>query len=160
MYIPTQIWLEKMKEAEIGKVYNHISLVFWSPFMFLFCHSHWNQHSKKQHNLLYSLHNIKGRVQRSINMAKSTPCKSNITSTTIYFLWLGINFCDCSKGYQLHEFQVRISQILDNLAIEIMQKHKTFEPPAVPTHTQTGTLTALQVVPCFWNRLCITTIQS
>jgi len=53
-----------------------------------------------------------------------------------------------SKGYQLHEFQVRISQILDKLAIKVQLEHATFEPPAVPTHAQTGTLTASPVEPC------------
>jgi hypothetical protein len=55
---------------------------------------------------------------------------------------MAINFCDCSKGYQLHESQDRISEILDELAKEAMHKHATLEPPAFPTHTQTGTLTA------------------
>jgi hypothetical protein len=59
-----------------------------------------------------------------------------------------MNLFDCSEGYNLYEIQVRISQILDKLAIEVMHKHETFEPPAVPTHIQTGTLTALPVVPC------------
>ena len=61
---------------------------------------------------------------------------------------MAMNFCDCSKGYQLHEVQVRISQILDKLTVEVMQKQETFVPPAVPTHTQTGILTASPVVPC------------
>jgi len=61
---------------------------------------------------------------------------------------MAMNFCDRSKGYQLHEVQVKISQILEKLAIEVMHKHATFEPPAVPTHAQTGTLTASPVVPC------------
>ena len=59
-----------------------------------------------------------------------------------------MNLCDCSKGYQLHDFQVRISQILDKLATEVRLEHATFEPPAVPTHAQIGTLTASPVVPC------------
>jgi hypothetical protein len=42
---------------------------------------------------------------------------------------------------------VRISQIIDKLATEVMHKHATFVPPAVPTHAQTGTLTASPVVP-------------
>jgi hypothetical protein len=61
---------------------------------------------------------------------------------------MAMNFCECSKGYQLHEFQVRISQILDKLAIEVQLEHATFEPPVVPTHAQTDTLTASPVVPC------------
>jgi hypothetical protein len=61
---------------------------------------------------------------------------------------MAINFCNCSKEYQLHEFQVTISQILEKPAIEVMHKHETFEAPAVPTHTQTGTVTASPVVPC------------
>jgi len=81
-----------MRGAEIGKVYSHTSLVFWSLFMFLiYCHSHWNQHTKKQHNMDCSFHNIKRRGQRSINMAKATPYKSNITYITIRFLWTAMN---------------------------------------------------------------------
>jgi hypothetical protein len=150
-----------MKDAEIGKVYSHISLVFWSLFMFsIYCHSHWNQQCKKQHNMFYSFHNITRRVQKSINIAKTTLHKSNITSITISFLWTAMIFCDCSKGYQLHEFQVRISHILDKLSIEFMQKHETFETPVFPTHAQIGTLTASTVVPCSWNRHCFNTLQS
>ena len=160
MYIPTQNWLEKMKDAEIGKVYNHISLVFWSQFMFLvYCHSPWNQQSKKQHDLHYSFHNITRGVQRSTNMAKDTPHTSNITSITIHFLWTVMNFWVCSKGYQLHEFQVRISQITEKLEIKVMQRHETFERPVSPTHAQIGTLTASPIVPCSWSRLCINTPQ-
>jgi len=48
----------------------------------------------------------------------------------------------------LWEIKLRIFQILDKIAIEVMHKHEIFEPPAVPTHTQTGTLTASPVVPC------------
>jgi hypothetical protein len=59
-----------------------------------------------------------------------------------------MNLCDYSKGHQLQEFQVRISQILDKLAIEVLHKHETFEPPAGPTHAQTGTLTTSPVVHC------------
>jgi len=81
-----------MKYAEISKVYNHISLVFWSLFMFLiYCHSHWNQQSKKQHYLQHSFHNITRRVQGSIKIAKPTPPKSNISSITICFLWTAMN---------------------------------------------------------------------
>jgi len=81
-----------MRSAEIGKVYNCTSLDFWSLFMFLiYCHSQWNQQSKKQHNMHCSFHNIKRRVQRSINMAKATPYKSNITYITIHFLWTAMN---------------------------------------------------------------------
>jgi hypothetical protein len=58
----------------------------------------------------------------------------------------GNEFLDCSKGYQLHEMQVRISQILDKLAIEVQHEDATFEPPAAPTHAQTGTLTASPAV--------------
>jgi len=43
---------------------------------------------------------------------------------------------------------VRISQILDKLATEVQLEHATFEPPAVPTLAQIGTLTASPVMPC------------
>ena len=81
-----------MRGVVIGKVYSQSSLVFWLLFMFLiYCHSHWNQHTKKQYNMHCSFHTITRRVQRSINMAKGTPHKSNITYITIRFLWMGMN---------------------------------------------------------------------
>jgi len=81
-----------MKIAEVCQLYNHTYLVFWSLFMSLiYCCSHWHQQSKKQHNMHYSFHHITRRVQRSINMAKATPHKSNITSITVCFLWTAIN---------------------------------------------------------------------
>jgi len=84
--------VRKMRVAEIGEVYSHTSLVFRSLFMFLiYCRSHWNQHTKKQHNMHYSFDTITRRVQRSINMAKATPHKSNITYITIRFLWTAMN---------------------------------------------------------------------
>jgi hypothetical protein len=53
---------------------------------------------------------------------------------------MAMNSCDCSKGYQKYKFQVTtLSQILDKPAIEVRNKHETFEPPAVPIHAQTGT---------------------
>jgi len=81
-----------MKIAEVCQLHNKTSLVFWSLFMFLiYCRSHCNQHIKKQHNMHYSFDTITRRVQRSINMAKATPHKSNKTSVTIHFLWMAMN---------------------------------------------------------------------
>jgi hypothetical protein len=81
-----------MKDTEIGKVYSHISLVFGPLFIFLICcHSHWNQQSKKKHNLQYSFPSVTRKVQRSTKIAKSAPHKSNITSIKICFLWTAMN---------------------------------------------------------------------
>jgi hypothetical protein len=149
-----------MKDAQIGKVYNYTFSFLVTIYV---CNVlSFPLKSAEQETTQFALlfHSITRRVPGSIKIAKATPHKSNIISITIRYLWTAMNFCNCSKWYQLHEFQVRIFQFIDKLAIEVMHKHKIFEPPEFPTHTQTGKLTASPVVPCSWNRHCITTLQS
>jgi len=141
-------------------VYSQSSLVFWLLFMFLiYCHSHWNQHTKKQHNMHCSFHTITRRDQRSINMAKATPHKSNITYITICFLWMAMNllwpFKRISIAWDSGENIPNSWQACNRSP----PRKCNFKPPAVPKLAQIGTLTASPVVPCSWNRHCITTFQ-
>jgi len=99
-----------------------------------------------QFALLFSQYYKKSSKVNKHGKSHSSQEQYNIYHNT--FLMNGNESFVTSKGYQLHEFQVRISQILDKLAIEVQLEHATFEPPAVPTHAQTGTLTASPVVPC------------
>ena len=129
--------------------------------MFLiYCRSHWNQHTKKQHNKHCSFHTITRRVQRSINMAKATPHKSNITFVTIRFLRMAMNLLWLFKRISVARVSGENISNFWQACNRSPAQTCNFKPPAVPTLTQIGTLTASPVVPCSWNRHCITTLQS
>jgi hypothetical protein len=52
------------------------------------------------------------------------------------------------KGYLLNELKVKISRTPDKLATEVQLEHAAFETQAIPTHAQTGTLTASPIMLC------------
>jgi len=150
-----------MRGAEIGKVYSHTSLVFWSLFVFLiYCRSHWKPAYQETTQYALLFHTITRSVQRFITMAKSTSHESNITSITICFLWMAMNLWWMFK-------RISVARVSDENTPNSWQACNrspaqtcNFKPPAVPKLAQIGTLTASILVPCSWNRHCITTLQS